>query len=120
MSYAIAHIVYGIPLQNADGYLKRRWSEELEEAIENEDEGFITPYSGSSEVTPAAFAVEIGTFDEACHHIEASTLKAMLQPTFQVVDKWRDNFKALSESLRTELSDEKYGEPRVFILWGTS
>jgi len=122
MSYAIAHIVYGIPLQPATGYLKRKWSEELEELIEAADDdevdGFVLPYSGSSDSQQAAFGILLGEFDEACHHIELSELR--LTPTEVEVNLFQKNFNNLTETIQEELSGEKYGVPRVFILWGTS
>lgn len=114
--YAIFEIIYGIPLHKND-QTETKWSKELEDAIDNEEDGFHTYYSGGSDCIPAVFGIEIGEFDEACHHVELNGL------TITPSQKHRLEFdvliKTLSKTLHTELA-EKYGQPRVFFLATTS
>lgn len=119
MTYAIVNIMYGVPLSNND------WDEErpelIEEVLENVDTdetkvGFQTFYSGGASVEPAAFGVVLGEFDEATHHTEMS--EVFKQPTPDQVREYSEALAALDEPLRLEV--QKFGEPRVFLLWSTS
>jgi hypothetical protein len=116
--YAIGHIIYGLPLKAADcREADPEWSEELEEAMDDYEDGFHTPYSGSGE-NPAAFGVQLAMFDEACHHINLTDL--VLTPTEEQKAEYARLFAGLTPDLQKELSAKSYGEPRVFILWATS
>lgn len=114
--YAIVNVVYGVPLHSVLG-LDDSWSEELEELIESQEEGFLTPYSGSGDEMPAAFGVSIGEFDEACHHVELSKLR--LKPTNTEDEEFTKLWERLEPVIQKEITD-KFGEPRVFFLWSTS
>jgi len=140
--YAIAEVIYGIPLctstkvKNAHGmeYLEEdaKRTERVELALEGQDlddedaelplaeskgeVGFNSPYSGSSDTLPGSFGVILDAFDEACHHIELSDL--CLQPTEEQKAAYQATWNALPEALRADLA--VYGEPRVFFLWSTS
>lgn len=140
--YAIAEIIYGIPLCTSTKVKNAHGMEHLEEdatrtervelALEGQDPddenvelplastlgevGFNSPYSGSSDATPASFGVILGAFDEACHHTELGDL--CLQPTDEQKAAYQAAWDALPEALRADLA--VYGEPRVFFLWSTS
>lgn len=117
MTYAIAQVIYGVPLSDGDAM-----SEELGEILENEgcseseQAGFHSFYSGGSPVTPAAFGVRLDEFDEACYSIDLDTLK--LAPTNEQLALFNSAWASLEENVRKAL--EPMGEPRVFILWSTS
>ena len=119
--YAIAEIVYGIPLNTNKG--SEKWSEELELALDNEEfDGLMTFYSGG-DCPPAMFGVVLGEFDEACHHVDLDSLK--LKPTTEDIMEYHRMFEALPETLQQEIV-MKYGKPKgcgepwVFFLWSTS
>lgn len=108
--YAIAQVIYGIPLEKPKGIL-----EDLVDA-DDRDTGFLTYYSGGGDATPAAFGVELDTFDEACFHLEVSKLR--LEPTKAQVAKYNRLFKALDPEVQEAL--QLIGKPRAIILWTTS
>lgn len=112
--YAIATVFYGVPLNSNEAEIPK--SSLLEEAIEEEQDGFTQLYSGGSNCVPSAFGVQLSEFDECCHHIDISTLQ--LSPTAEQVTEYKRLYEALEPELQKEL--EVYGEPRVFILWSTS
>lgn len=113
--YAIARIIYGVPLvSNDDTPLELPAS--VSEAVEDEEEGFLTYYSGSSDEPPAAFGVELGEFDEACAFVKPADLP--LTPTAHHVAQ----YEAL---LATQPPERKaclaaLGAPQVLFLWSTS
>lgn len=115
MSYAIATIIYGLPLVSND-FEDLNYSEELNEALENDDAGFHRFYSGGSNVDPAAFGVILGEFDEGCAYVDAHRLP--LAPTPEQISEYVKLREPLSVALNEEL--DTYGEPRVFFLWSTS
>lgn len=114
MSYAIAYVVYGVPLHDADDN-----DAENSEAIDNWLEEFnpmiLTPYSGCG--NPLAFGVTLDEVNECCHHVEINNLR--LTPTPEEVAQVEKEFYALSDEIKEEITT-KFGKPRVFILWGTS
>jgi hypothetical protein len=112
--YSIAKIIYGIPL-SLDSWSHER-TEAIEDAIECEGDGFISYYSGLGSLKPAAFGIEIDSFDACTHHVDIVKLK--LTPNGSVLDE----FNRIYESLVPELKEglQIYGNPRVFFLWTTS
>lgn len=106
--YAIAQVIYGIPLESPDLI--------LEESLAGEEPGFLEYYSGSGD-TPAAFGVEIDSFDECCHHIFVRDLK--LTPTAQQEAEYRDLWDQQPQEIQEALC-KIAAEPEVFILWSTS
>jgi len=118
--YAIANIIYGIPLVKTDEESKH--SEALKDLLEESDNeageapSFISYYSGSAEVTPCAWGLELGYFDEGCAFVEAD--KLFMRPTNAQIAMVNEAFAALPEALRAEISE--YGPIRVFALWSTS
>jgi hypothetical protein len=114
--YAIAQVIYGIPLNSNNYFEDNRQSADLDLALENADPGFLRYYSGGADVPPSAFGIELSSFDEACHHVDLSSL--VLEPT----DAQHSEFAHLLEALEPALREEvlSYGEPRVFFLWSTS
>jgi len=114
--YAIAQVIYGLPLHlNSDN--DDDWSDELEEAVEGEEDGFLTYYSGAGDHNPAAFGIHLCEFDEACDHIALTDLK--LKPDEAQKEAFKRKLSALSNELRKEVTS-RYSEPRTFILWSTS
>jgi hypothetical protein len=88
----------------------------LEEAVESEADGFLTYYSGHGD-DPVAFGVQLDCIDEACYSIDISSIK--LEPS----DAQRREFYRLWEHLEDEVKtaiEQKFGQPRSFILWSTS
>ena len=113
--YAIVTVIYGIPL-NANNK-STKWSDELEDAIDNEEEGFISPYSGSSEKPPVAFGIPLDSFNEACHHVELTDVHII--PTSKEISQFDELWNKLPETLQLEIA-QNYGHPRIFFLWSTS
>jgi hypothetical protein len=113
--YAIAQVIYGIPLNDNNGIVEQ--SEKLEYAIEDHDPGFLTFYSGHGEAIPSAFGIAVDEFDEACHHVDLSKLRLVPMQTDQ--DAFQELWDQLDEELKTEITT-KYGTPRMFFLWSTS
>lgn len=118
--YAIVNVVYGIPLHDnntLDAMLDKEWSDELGSAIDEEYPGILGFYSGSSNCVPTAFGVLIDTFDEACHHVDLSSIR--FQPDVTQIKQYDEEWAALPKTLQTEITS-KFGKPRVFMLWTTS
>lgn len=111
--YCIFTVVYGIPCHTND-YDHTR-SELVEEHIEIETDGFFSVYSGNGGQQPAAFGIIIGSFNEACHHVELSTI-----PTVSAgqIEEFNKLYNALDHEVQAELF--RYGPPRVFFLAGSS
>lgn len=106
--YAICNVIYGYPMTRGKAV-------DLVEELEDEA-GVITHYSGGSDVTPAAFGVELGRFDEATDYTEMDKLEAM-KPTVEQIAKVEQDLSALPAEQQEIIRAEK---PRVFILWSTS
>lgn len=115
--YAIGNIIYGLPLHDPIGSDDVEYSDELEEAIEWEQEGFQRFYSGNGSQSPTAFGVMLDEFNECSTHIDVSKLK--LEPSPFVLKEYNELWNNLTDELKTELT-EKFGSPRTFILWSTS
>lgn len=116
--YAICNVILGWPLNTNGPGKANDWSEELENAIEDEQPGFIQHYRGSGEDMPTAFGVELCEFDECAHHtfISDITLTSTREQETEIIAL----FNGLTPSLRREIIT-KYGlEPRIFILWTSS
>lgn len=120
--YTIFKIIYGVPL-NTNWGEHTKWSQELQVAIANQNSGFLTYYSGAGPCIPAAFGIELGQFDDACHHVELFDLK--FEATDQQRYDFQDYFHRLSPKLQKEV--ERLGKyenqlfvPRVFFLFTTS
>lgn len=114
MSYAIANLIYGVPLHTNDGSYER--PQILEDALENEDYGFLAFYSSSGE-RPGAFGIKVDEFDECCHHSELHLAKFMANG-----HSHHTEYERLFKQLPKELQDEvrAFGQPRLFILWSSS
>lgn len=118
--YAIGQIIYGVPLCSNDFHAQHPATDEnnpISEAVDNEEAGFLAYYSGSAEVSPYAFGVELGQFDECCSYVSVRNLP--LQPT----QEQRDQYQALYDQQPQEIKavlDCIVQEPEVFILWSTS
>lgn len=114
MSQAIAYIIYGMPILNSDDDR----TDAHDELIERQPHGIITKYCGNgTHSTSAAFGIEIGQLSEGDHHDELDGLRltANAQELALYHRLWRD----LTPEDQAVLSDG-LGEPRVFILWGSS
>ena len=114
MSYAIANLIYGVPLHTNDSVYER--PEILSEAIENELEGFITDYSSSGD-TPGAFGIKVDEVNECNHHSELHLAKFMANGHQHHVEYER-LIKQLPKEVQSEL--KVFGQPRLFILWSSS
>lgn len=109
--YCIVQIMYGVPLEGVQE------GTHLSDILEDGDtEGLHTYYSGGGDETPAAFGVEIGTFDEANFSIDVSSLALTATP--QQIQEYQRMFAALPSEIQSEV--KKRGEPRVFFLFTTS
>ena len=113
--YAIAQVIYGIPLNSNDNE-NLDPTGVLTEAVEYEESGYLEYYNGGSDVPPRAFGVEISEFDECCHHIPLQDLR--LRPTVDHLDQYQKLWNQQSPECQEAL--KKIGEPQVFILWTTS
>lgn len=116
--YAIATVMYGIPLCS-ETKSQSQLSADLMEVIEDggDEAGFHISYRGSGGDVPAAFGIELDSFDEACALVEVSDLK--LEPTKKQIDEFNKMFNSLDENMQKEIT--KFGgKPRVFFLWESS
>jgi hypothetical protein len=114
MSYAIAKVIFGIPLGVDETNLIL--IELIEEAVANNDRGFLSYYSASGD-EPRAFGVEIDTFDECCSSVDVSSIRwtpteSQRREFYQLWEHVDDEFKILIE--------KECGYPRSIILWTTS
>ncbi len=104
MSYAIANVIYGIPL-----------TEEIHKAIkeeEPEDLGFEVMYSGSAQYTPGFCGVRLCGFDE-CGDIAVKDLA--FEPTREQRAEAEVKIAELPEYIR------KVCQPvDTYIVWSTS
>lgn len=105
--YAIVDIVYGFQLTG------ETLSEDLEEAFDEELNGFEKPYSGGGD-DPRAFGVVLDSFEEG--HDDISSLR--MEENDDDRAKLKKYLDALPDHLVQEI--ESFGPPRVFFLWGTS
>lgn len=113
--YAICNVTYGVPLNTNES--NHTQSELIAQCVSDEVPGFMGYYSGAGvDYIPSRFGIELGEFDECCHHTDISTLQ--LSPTAEQVAEYKRLYEALEPEVKKEL--EVYGEPRVFILWSTS
>jgi hypothetical protein len=113
MSGAILNVVYGIPLCSKFGQ-PIRMSEELQECIENEDDGFRQYYSAYDE-SPTVFGVNLCNLHEGgVAEVSEIRLEATSAELAEFQSKWDD----LEEPVRDELN--KLGSPRIFIIWSNS
>lgn len=112
--YTIFKVVYGVPLNKND--TKTKWSKELEDALDNQAEGFLTYYSGAGDTVPAAFGIELDEFDDACHHVEL--LELITKPAWPQWQLYGELFAQQTPKMQKEIA--KYGQPRVFFLFTTS
>jgi hypothetical protein len=115
--YTIANLIYGFPLHNNTSN-QLKWSDELEEAVNNEEPGFLTFYDGGLDVVPSAFGVIIKEFDVCVHHTDLYEID--LFPTDHQIQLFNDQLNNLTPTLQEEI--KKYGipYPRRFILWSSS
>jgi hypothetical protein len=116
MSQACAELVYGIPLHlRADPWA--RLPPLLKDVFEADEliDGFIRPYSGNEQSYGFGMRMNIG-IDSSDLFTDVSTLN------FNVTDSDQRYFASIFAKLTPELQAEvsKFGEPRVFFLWGTS
>jgi hypothetical protein len=115
MTYAIATIIYGIPLDTYDADVTI--SEELSNLIEDQEGGFICLYRGNSDGPGQAFGIEVSEFDECNHHIDIKDLT--FQPSLEQVKKLSDLLDALPNHIVDEMA-KTFGPARTFLLWSSS
>jgi len=109
MSYAIANVIYGVPLTR-DEILEKVSIDDLDG-----QDGFLSYYSGGADVQPMAFGVALSEFDEATDYVDMRTLQIM--PTGADLDQYQRCLDQLEDPEKSILAAEK---PFVFILWSTS
>ena len=114
--YAIAQIIYGLPLVANDGETSPRDTAAIAQAIEDEADGFLSYYSGAGDESPAAFGVELGEFDECCAYLNVADLP--LLPTAEQKEQYNRILAASTADIKAALAT--LGTPRVFFLWSTS
>lgn len=111
--YAIANVIYGVPLTR--GYLAELADDMNNEGVQDSNDGYLKYYSGNSDYVPAAFGVELCSFDEATDYLEVEKLK--LEPTDEDKKEFNRLLLELDEPFRNIIERET---PSVFILWSTS
>jgi|SRR5476651_94776 len=116
MAQACAELIYGIPLHLSTA----PWaplSSLLQDVFEADElvEGFIKPYSGNEQSYAFGMRMNIG-IDSSDLFTEVANLN------FNVTDGEKQYFASILAKLSPELQAEvsKFGEPRVFFLWGTT
>ena len=114
--YAIANVIYGIPLMIENGD-EESMSDEFFEALDEDEGGFMTFYSGSGDFIPRAFGVMLDQLDECCHHIFLD--EVALAPTADQEAEYQALWARHSPETQAQLLAHG-AEPRVFILWSTS
>lgn len=116
--YAIAEVIYGFPLvAHGSEDSPREKFPVLQDAVEEEEvEGFLTYYYGSSDEEPAAFGIKLDGFDESYPYTGVSQLT--LAPSAEQIQQYNDLLTMQEPDVRAAL--ENLGEPRVFFLWTTS
>jgi hypothetical protein len=106
--YAIATIVYGVPVdEKIDRLVHERSFEDLEEL------GWEILYSGSSNISPGFLGVELCDLPT----IEDSTLVSTLR--FAPTDEERARAQALIDAQPEEIK-ALLPPPDVYIIWSTS
>lgn len=113
--YSCATIIFGYPL--VSNRKNVGYSEDLEDCIENSEEGFQSYYSGSHEQRPAAFGVVLSEMETVCAYTDLRTTR--LEPTEAQKIKLDTLFNALDENLQKEIKSI-CPEPFAFVLWSTS
>lgn len=124
--YAIAQVIYGIPLDiDFDNYysdIENEFHESgqdyerlLENHFENCTPGFLSYYSGSSINIPRAFGVQIDKFN-GYQTVKVSKLK--LVATQEVKQEYEQMLESLD--IQTQREIKTFGDPHIFLLWSTS
>lgn len=111
--YHYIQIIYGIPLVNGKG----KPSQQLEEAIEDEEPGFETFYSGDAVETPACVGVILGDIEPTKPWNDVAALP--LTPTTLQYREFQQLWNQINPVLQKEIT-KKFGAPRVHFLWVTS
>lgn len=117
MSYAIANIIYGVPLTEEVSDLMNKW--EQDETNDNWFEsndgqcGFTTLYSGSAPQTIGFCGVLLGTLKE--FKLYESLSKINTQPTALQIAKTTEKISKLHPEIKALLPDVD-----VYLVWSTS
>lgn len=136
MSYAIANVIYGIPVtkenffdklenlkmhQIPKSFLEEHFNdldglsmEDVGTIFTEDGSPFTAKYSGSADEMPMWFGLELDSFDETAH-VRTSDIQWKPTPT-QETDI-RQRFEELPEFIREILKDDKID---VHIVWSTS
>jgi hypothetical protein len=116
MAQACAELIYGIPLH----LITDPWAplpSLLNDVFQADElvEGFIKPYSGNDQSYAFGMRMNID-IDSSDLFTEVTKLD------FNVTDSEKRYFVSIFAKLSPELQAEvsKFGEPRVFFLWGTT
>lgn len=122
MTYAVAHIIYGINLL-VDPYRPDPRLAQHAATIETLQEQDLlgSAYSGSGDA-PVWLGASLGTFDE-CNVLDGKELVAKLTPNAQHEAEYREAVHQLT--LREDVPQAfrefiRSQEPRVFVTWGSS
>lgn len=123
--YTIANVIYGVPVEiDFDQYYRpvekdlkagETYEREFANCFENGQEGFLHYYSGSADMPPMAFGIELCRFDE-CETVDVAQL--ILKANEEIINEYNDNFSKQTEHVQAQL--KQFGNPKVFILWSTS
>lgn len=106
--YAIMNVVYGVAWEGG-----RRATSILDEACEEEIDGFNMPYNGGDGY--GYFGVDVGEFDE-CGITKVKDLQSA--PTPANIAQYKVWYDALDPSLRAAI--DKLGSPTMLIVPSTS
>lgn len=136
MSYAIANVIYGIPItkenffdklenlkmhQIPKSFLEEHFNdleglsmEDVATVFGENGSPFTSKYSGSADETPMWFGLELDSFDETAN-VRISDLQ--LEPSLVQALEVKVKFEELPEFIREILKDDKID---VHIVWSTS
>ena len=114
MSYAIANIIYGVPLNEAGNNLMNKWADEGDERFFEEDDacGFTMLYNGSADYAGYC-GVNLMQFDECEDFRPVSSLN--VQPTQEQIDEANSKIAKLHPDLKAILP-----EIGTYLVWSTS
>jgi hypothetical protein len=118
MAIATASLVYGIPLHTKEdpwARLPTILGDILELDKREMPEGFIRPYCGNDQSYAFGMDMNIG-ISAGDLFTDASELN------FNVTDAEKRYFQSIFDKLSPEVQAavHQFGEPRVFLLWGTT
>src|SRR5688572_13612524 len=116
MSYAIAYVIYGVPLTDKIAKVIEEWEDEGDERYYNDDDtecGFYRDLYRSDGFKPGYCGILLGEFDEACDFVDVAKLPPKPSKAQMAVAK------AMVKGLDPHLL--KMCEPvGLYYVWGSS